>query len=200
MKFLFVPFFIILSLCFMLSCSDELPNNHEQPIMGNIHFNTNDTIQFLKPSEVNSNELVTEVIHLNQFSDRMLDTLLIGKDVRLFGNFSSSNGLSNIKVRIFGDTLLISDTDTCYNKIKVPNLVDFYGLNNAELDSVKIFDAIGAYEVDLNGVRKEVRTGNEYKYTVMCGDRVGNVDSLTYTNKPIVILNRDQVLIARGYK
>lgn len=182
----------------LLSCSNELPNNHEIPSMEAIHFNSNDTIQYAVESAGSPQELITKTIYINQLDERMLDTLLIGKDVRLFGKFSSENGLSGIEVSIFGDTLLISQTDTCFNKIKVPTLADFYGLENATVDSLKVFDVISAYEVSLSGDRKVIRTGDEYKYSVKCGDRVGNLNTQTYSNKPIVILTREQVLEARG--
>lgn len=182
----------------LLSCSNELPNNHEIPIVEAIHFNSNDTIQYFVESADNPQELITKTIYINQFEERILDTLLIGKDVRLFGKFSSKNGLSGIEVSIFGDTLLVSAEDTCYNKIKVPALTDFYGLENASIDSLKVFDIISAYEVNLNGIRKAIRTGSEYKYSVKCGDRVGNLNTQTYSDKPIIILTREQVLEARG--
>lgn len=178
------------------SCSNKEDNNGIPPELSDIRFNQDMKIPVL----INEKNQVYDTLFMNP-KDKpfdLPDTLIIGKAINLSGHFQSDNGLSNMKLRIWGDTMSINDTDTCLNITEIPNSY-LFNKTDTTLTNLSIYTTLPSTLRSASGVNKTVReSGEEYEFSIFCIDRFGNINDKSYNKRPIVILSLDSVLILRG--
>lgn len=194
LKFVFLAIIIFL-LCWGISCSNEENNNGIPPEVSDIRFNQNMKIAVL----IDPINNLYDTIYLNPKgkSFDLLDTLVIGQPINVSGHFQSDNGLSNMKIRIWGDTLNISESDTCLNITEIPTSY-LFNQKDTTLSNLIIYQELPAtLNSAMSGKDKKVRQGEEYKFSIFCIDRFGNINNTSYNGKPIVILSLDSIVKLR---
>lgn len=195
-------FYLFLSFSFLfVACSKEPENNGVAPEISNIRFNVNTKIAYLANAETNTYDTI--LVNPEDKDPNALDTLLLNNPVLIRGDLKSENGLTNMKVMIYGDTMTISPVDTCINISVVPRTY-FFGQTEASFDSVSV---VSTLQSSFNSTIKEgdqyvtknkpVRQGGEYEFDVYCIDKLGNINNTTYRKKSIVILSVDSIVSLR---
>lgn len=178
------------------NCGKQEKNNHIPPEISEIRFNENMKVGYLADTLNN----IYDTITLNKSSKPLdiPDTLVIDYPITLSGLFKSENGLTNMKIHIWGDTLNIMPTDTCLNITQVPTSY-FFGKHEEYVKDLSVYSTIPAKVISSSNSTKTIRTGDEYKFSIFCIDRLGNINDTSYNNKKIVLVNL-QTLISNKKK
>lgn len=176
---------------FVGACSKVEKNDHVAPTISNIRFNENMKIAYVADTTNN----IVDTITLNPSNKPLndMDTLLINYPITLSGIFESENGLSNIKIKIWGDTANVTPADTCFNIIRVPIIYGLFGKDFYEANDIDVYSKIPETMPNAQGGFKAVRTNDEYFYNVSCIDKLGNINDETYGKKPIRIITLQEL-------
>lgn len=198
-------FFLILLTTLFFSCSKEDTLNAGSPEMSGIRFNVNSQIIFLSDTLKNKYDTIIVNSEKNKPAGS-LDTLVLENSVIINrGLLKAPNGLTNTKVKIYGDTAKYETSipfrsdwpDDCTNITEVP-LTYFFGMTEYNIDSINKITVTTslASTVTKSDTTKNVREGNEYRYNIYLIDREGNIDSTSYFQRPIVIVSKATIIEA----
>lgn len=183
----------IIPMIWFSSCAKtEDDNDKITPVISNVRFNANDTINWQG-----------SIIKINDSTsiNKELDTLVVGKILYLSGKFSSNkiNALSGYKVELW-----YKSENKKFGKERDDTLraigKSIYGLTDADIWNNRlalILDSISRAEKGKNGQDTTVFyfpiTG-DYKVNVVCGDIYGNRDSIQF---PVRLLLRESIYNSR---
>jgi hypothetical protein len=175
------------------SCAKTEDNNDGiAPVISNIRFNSNDTINW---------EGTIIKINDSTSTSRELDTLVIGKILYMSGYFSTNNtkALSGYKVELWyklinSDMEVLDDTLTAIGK-------NIYGMTEADIWNnrlIQIPDSVSRTEeneagIDVSVIYKPI--AGDYTVNVACGDIYGNKDSTLFS---IRLLSRETIYNSRN--
>lgn len=189
MKYSFNILFITSSLLFLfsfLSCSLE-DSNKTNPEVLYFRLNVNDTIM--------SGEKVIKINDSTNMRTDRIDTLVLGKRIYFSAIFADDEALSLYNLKIdtaaanvgnVGDTIfhLIKSGSTIFNK-KIDTIIR-YPISNLPIWQIR------PATNDTLLVRK-----GDYIVSVSCMDKAGNQDTISYKNRKIKIMSREEIIKAR---
>ena len=192
MKISIHTFFFLLTVSFFLiSCSEEDKINGTPPTVADIRFNVDQKFIYQKDDGQKDTIILNPAKYKNA---NFLDTLIFNNPVTLNGKLTSENGLTNMKVEIYGKTLNSGDTTlTSVDVSEVPLTYFFDEKDNVQLENLSVTKSLVFTTPKVTESTGSIATGNEYKYNIYVIDKEGKIDSMSYYQKPIIILTVDEV-------
>lgn len=192
MKLSFYTLLILLNLCFLMSsCSSEDKIDGPPPTISDVRFNVDTEIIYLK----DETKLIYDTVIINpsiRKDENALDILIFDNPVKIGATLGSDNGLTNMKVKIYGDTANVDnlgDKYTVLNITEVP-ITSFYGKDTITIKNVSVTSSL-ASSVLVGEDKKTVREDDDFRYTLYVIDREGKIGSITH---PIAIMTMDEVV------
>ena len=195
MRLPFYTLLILLNLCFLMSsCSSDDKIDGTAPTISDVRFNVDMKITYLKDEATMKYETVT-INPSDRKDENTLDILIFDNPVKISGYLTSQNGLTNMKVKIHGDTMNTDGLDDKYGILNITEVpvTSFFNKHEWRMDTVVVTSSLVS-TILVNGEKKPVRVDDKFSYTLYVIDREGKIDSTSYYDKPIAIMTMDAVV------